>query len=144
MTTPSITTRTLPLDLQHPGIPFPLTLIVNSLSTSSVMLFISTPPATSSSIMKDTSVAMPNRNSNLKGPCPSTSISKSTTSSLSLASRLAKRYNLQIFISLDLDQLLETVGSGGGGLSKDNLILFVEKSLVKQLDTFLTKRTTTN
>ena len=56
---PSIVTNTFSLDLQHPAIPYPLTLIVNQLSSVSVMLFISTPPASQSSMMKDTSVAMP-------------------------------------------------------------------------------------
>ncbi|GAA5958799.1 hypothetical protein JCM3765_006039 [Sporobolomyces pararoseus] len=84
--TPSIVTKTLSLELQHPAVPYPLTLIVNQLSSVSVMLFISTPPASQSSMMKDTSVAMPNRIQN--SACPSTSVSKSTTSSLALASRL--------------------------------------------------------
>ncbi|GAA5998296.1 hypothetical protein JCM5350_005220 [Sporobolomyces pararoseus] len=131
---PSIVTNTFSLDLQHPAIPYPLTLIVNQLSSVSVMLFISTPPASQSSMMKDTSVAMPNRIQN--SACPSTSVSKSTTSSLALASRLAKRYNSQIFVSLDLDQLAETVGTG---VTKESLMLFVEKSLVKKLDEFLPK-----
>lgn len=49
---------------------------------------------------------------------------------------IAKRYNLQIFVSLDLDQLAETVGSG---VTKESLMLFVEKSLIKKLDEFLPK-----
>ncbi|GAA5897965.1 uncharacterized protein JCM6883_000877 [Sporobolomyces salmoneus] len=129
---PSIVTKTFSLELEHPGIPYPLTLIVNQLSPSSIMLFISTPPASQSSIMKDTSVAMPNRLQNFA--CPSTSLSKSTSSSLSLASRLAKRYNIQIFVSLDLDQLAETAGPG---VTKESMMLFVEKSLLKQLDQIL-------
>ncbi|GAA6018081.1 hypothetical protein JCM11491_003311 [Sporobolomyces phaffii] len=132
---PSIVTSTHALDLQHPAIPYPLTLVVNRVSPVSVMLFISTPPAAQSSIMKDTSVAMPNRNQNLA--CPSTSISKSTSSSLSLASRLAKRYDVQIFVSLDLDQLAETAGTG---VTKESLMLFVEKSLLRQLDDLLPRR----
>lgn len=56
---PSIVTRTFALDLQHAAIPYPLALTVNELSPSSVMLFVSTPPAAQSSMMKDTSVAMP-------------------------------------------------------------------------------------
>ncbi|GAA5829091.1 hypothetical protein JCM3766R1_003931 [Sporobolomyces carnicolor] len=129
---PSIVTRTFALDLQHAAIPYPLALTVNELSPSSVMLFVSTPPAAQSSMMKDTSVAMPNRIQTSQ--CPSTSLSKSTSSSLALASRLAKRYNVQIFVSLDLDQLAETAGPG---VSKESLMLFVEKALVKRLDEVL-------
>ncbi|GAA5842765.1 hypothetical protein JCM5353_007534 [Sporobolomyces roseus] len=134
--TPAIQTRTILLPLANASLlPFPLVLQLVQLSSKSIMAFVSTPPMNQSNMMKDTSVAMPNsRHSN--NACPSTSLSKSTNTSLSLSSRLAKRYKVQIFVSLDLSALSEIL-AGGGIATIEMVLLEMEKSLIKELDKML-------
>ncbi|GAA5929224.1 proteasome assembly chaperone 4 family protein [Sporobolomyces koalae] len=135
---PTIACESLVVRVAHLHAPeFDLVMQVNRLSASSVMLFVSPALVDNSSIMLDTSVAMPNRFASSSAPTYSTAISKSTTSSLSLAARLAKRYEQQILVSLDLDQLPQIVGTG---ISIDTLMLSIERALVLKLDTILERR----
>ncbi|GAA5825850.1 hypothetical protein JCM10212_004629 [Sporobolomyces blumeae] len=126
---PLIETHALPLDLGHSLVPFPLVAHVSVLSRESLLLFVGGSPVDPSiSAMRDSAIAMPNPLG--KGPCASTALSINSNLSKSLSSRLAKRYSIQLVVSLDLATVSDLVG----GSSLDPVVFALEKALVQQLD----------
>ncbi|GAA5963770.1 hypothetical protein JCM21900_000825 [Sporobolomyces salmonicolor] len=128
---PQITSRTLVLDLNHPAVPTPLYAQLNSLRDS-LMLFVGAPP-TPFAMSKDSSVAMVRPN----GPPASTSLSKTSSASLSLSARLSRRYQRQVFLSLDLSSLADSAGGSNG--APDVFMVPMERALIQELDTLFKK-----
>ncbi|BGP16744.1 hypothetical protein JCM10213_006511 [Rhodosporidiobolus nylandii] len=132
---PRITTQTLVLDLAplDPAFQQPLFAHLSLLApadNASAMLFVGGQPLPFS-MARDASVAMPRPGA----PPSATSLSKSNSTSLSLSSRLAKRYNRQFFLSLDLSSL-----GDGAASAADRAMLPLEKALVVQLDKVLGRK----
>ncbi|BGP48718.1 hypothetical protein JCM10450v2_004594 [Rhodotorula kratochvilovae] len=131
---PSVQTHTLPLDLFPFDAAFtaPLFCALTLLGPNAVLVAVGGQPLPFA-FASDASVAMPRPNA----PPAGTSLGNSASSSLSLSTRLARRYNSQVFLSLDLSSL----GDGGGGAATaDRAMVPMEKALVVALDTVLERR----
>ncbi|GAA5973791.1 hypothetical protein JCM11641_003159 [Rhodosporidiobolus odoratus] len=132
---PQITTQTLLLDLPalDPAIQHPLFAQLSLLApgdASTVMLAIGGAPLPFA-MARDSSVAITRPGA----PPSATSLSKSNSASLALSTRLSKRYNRQIFLSLDLSSL----GEGAVG-STDRAAVPMERALIVELDKVLGRK----
>ncbi|BGO99991.1 hypothetical protein RTG_00012 [Rhodotorula toruloides ATCC 204091] len=134
-TTPGITLHTLPLDLSRFDAAFssPLFAQLTVLGPGVAMLAVGGQPPPFA-WARDTSVALPRPN----GPPAATTLSKGSSASLTLSSRLAKRYSTQFFLSLDLSSLASD--STAGPASAERAILPLERALVEALDTVLERK----
>ncbi|GAA6018772.1 hypothetical protein JCM10207_005575 [Rhodosporidiobolus poonsookiae] len=126
---PSISTHTLLLDLfpLSPLFPDPLYAHLSLLSpaaNATAMLFVGGAPLPFA-MSRDAAVAV----TRPTGPPAATSLSKTSSSSLALSSRLAKRYNRQLFVSLDLSSLPAD--------RADQVLAPMESALVVELDKVL-------
>ncbi|SGY14129.1 BQ5605_C010g06074 [Microbotryum silenes-dioicae] len=151
-TTSSITSQSypLPLNTPHSSLP-PLYVQVTRLRQSVLLSLGSSTSSTSSyALMPDFSVAFPpmkhvrrsaihtNPRGSTSSSTTATALSRSTPQSLLLSGKLAKRYQTQIYLSLDLGSFSAAASSASINGELDPMLwLEVEKGLINVLDRVL-------
>ncbi|GAA6052222.1 hypothetical protein JCM3770_000804 [Rhodotorula araucariae] len=125
---PSVQTHTLSLDLFQfdRAFPSPLFCALTLLGDGACLVAVGGEPLPFA-WQRDASVAIPRPNA---APA-ATSLANSASSSLALSQRLARRYNSQVFLSLDLSSLADRA---------DRAMVPMEKALVQALDTVLERK----
>ncbi|KDE06761.1 hypothetical protein MVLG_02957 [Microbotryum lychnidis-dioicae p1A1 Lamole] len=142
-TTSSITSQSypLPLNTPHSSLP-PLYVQVTRLRQSVLLSLGSSTSSTSSyALMPDFSVAFPpmkHPRGSTSSSTTATALSRSTPQSLLLSGKLAKRYQTQIYLSLDLGSFSAAASSASINGELDPMLwLEVEKGLINVLDRVL-------